>query len=295
MLLAYNTAGKMVWGHRAVKGEAYTCPGCGESPLVVKQGEIVYPHFAHKSGTACVGSEPETANHARAKYVLARAFGGMPEAVVGDRRADVLVPDWPGAGAFAVEVQLASMTGREAKARTRDWNRQGLPVMWVWGDQQHFKPAKWTNEHGREVAPARLKRISSAIESAETWFGRSCGVWTWIEDDLQWQEFRLPGERPQFRRSVDSWSARDVGGFELTTSSSRCGDVVTPRYVDEDRTLGMVHDTRLVEADPAWCWTGEYYPNEPPLVRVATLEDMLGGADGGRDWIAAHGMFEVSE
>lgn len=53
-----------------------TCPEC-DDVVTFKAGErgIVTPHVAHRSGSACAATNPETAEHMNAKLQLARALG----------------------------------------------------------------------------------------------------------------------------------------------------------------------------------------------------------------------------
>lgn len=53
-----------------------TCPEC-DDVVTFKAGErgLVVPHVAHRSGSACAATNPETAEHMNAKLQLARALG----------------------------------------------------------------------------------------------------------------------------------------------------------------------------------------------------------------------------
>jgi predicted RNA-binding Zn-ribbon protein involved in translation (DUF1610 family) len=115
----------------------FTCPSCGEA-LVARLGRIRARHFAHRPGSVCPLTAPETALHWNAKERLlelcAEAFQGRrrvtlllrcpgcrrpaprdlaaladearAEAAVGRRRADVLLL-LRGAPALALEVRVA--------------------------------------------------------------------------------------------------------------------------------------------------------------------------------------------
>jgi len=124
----------------------FTCPACAE-PLVPHLGRVRARHFAHRPGSACPLTSPETALHQNAKERLAwlcdEAFAGRRrvvlstrcpgcrrpaptdlaslgdratlEGLVGTRRADVLVTRG-GAPSLAVEVRVAHAVdeGKEA-------------------------------------------------------------------------------------------------------------------------------------------------------------------------------------
>jgi hypothetical protein len=124
----------------------FTCPAC-EDVLVPHLGRVRARHFAHRPGSACPLTSPETALHQNAKERLAwlcgEAFGGRRQVVlstrcpacrrpapvdlasfgdraelegqVGTRRADVLVCR-EGRPVLALEVRVAHPVGEEKEA-----------------------------------------------------------------------------------------------------------------------------------------------------------------------------------
>ncbi|HET9551590.1 MAG TPA: competence protein CoiA family protein [Anaeromyxobacteraceae bacterium] len=64
----------------------FTCPGCGDA-LVVRLGQVRARHFAHRPGSACPLTAPETALHFNAKERLLALCG---EAFAGARRVTLL-------------------------------------------------------------------------------------------------------------------------------------------------------------------------------------------------------------
>jgi hypothetical protein len=64
----------------------FTCPGCRE-PLVARLGRVRVPHFAHRPGSACPLTAPETALHFNAK---ARLLALCEAAFSGSRRVLLL-------------------------------------------------------------------------------------------------------------------------------------------------------------------------------------------------------------
>lgn len=60
--------GKLVRARDAAPDVSYHCPGCG-TPLLLRQGAIRSPHFAHKSHGFC---SPETALHKGVKHWIAQ-------------------------------------------------------------------------------------------------------------------------------------------------------------------------------------------------------------------------------
>lgn len=65
-----NPAGLLVSAADADRTTAYRCPEC-QSALVLRAGEVVVHHFAHKADTACTG---ETISHETAKRLLAQVI-----------------------------------------------------------------------------------------------------------------------------------------------------------------------------------------------------------------------------
>lgn len=52
MYFAINEKGSRICIDDAIKGESYFCPFCS-SEMIMKCGDIITPHFAHKSGAEC--------------------------------------------------------------------------------------------------------------------------------------------------------------------------------------------------------------------------------------------------
>lgn len=63
------------------KRPAATCPCCGEA-VTWKAGQVVTPHVAHKPGSTCAVTNPETAAHWNAKHRLAERLNAGEEIVV---------------------------------------------------------------------------------------------------------------------------------------------------------------------------------------------------------------------
>ena len=174
---AVGDPGVVVWARDAARGGAYRCPGCLASPLVVKRGQLVIAHFAHPRGVLDCSSEPETPLHLASKLTIAEVFGGVVEQVVecpvqgelelGDgratsvrRRADVFVSHT--VEPFVVEVQLSPLTVEDFHERTGDYNRAGVPVLWIWGESVHGR------RHGDPGRGSDVLRPSAARRAAST-------------------------------------------------------------------------------------------------------------------------------
>lgn len=139
MLRALNQNGEDVLGwDAAMKGDYYFCPECKDE-VIFKLGRTVTPHFAHKPGSTCAYAEGESAAHLAMKATMARF---LPEDIVQvevpmlpGHRADLLVP----AARIVIECQASKIQAGEWERRTRDYNRMGYAVLWVW-DIKRFGP-----------------------------------------------------------------------------------------------------------------------------------------------------------
>lgn len=131
MLRAINHAGEDVLGWNAVKGEHYYCPAC-EGPVVFKPGRTVTPHFAHLAQSDCEYAEGESAAHLAMKATMARMFSEsavrLEVPMLPGHRADLVVP----AARVVIECQASKIQAAEWERRTRNYNRMGYAVLWVW-------------------------------------------------------------------------------------------------------------------------------------------------------------------
>lgn len=173
---AVDLPGVRVWAKDADRATAYRCPGCDGAPLVLKRGRIVVAHFAHPAGVQDCSSEPETELHMATKLTLAEVLEGVVEHAIEcpgrRRRADVFVHT-AGGGGYVVEVQLAPLTVEQLEERTRDQNRAGYAVMWIFGDANH------AHEHGsrRGLIRASAARRAASLRSEDG------ARWSWAVDD----------------------------------------------------------------------------------------------------------------
>ncbi len=129
-----------------LKADELACQVCGQD-MIIKAGMIVKAHFAHRPQQLCsfeYKSHPESAAHREAKrflkeelpnhfidYKEARLEYEVPIKAV-KRIADVLAI-FPSGHKVAHEVQLAKITIAELEARTKDYARAGIDVVWWLG------------------------------------------------------------------------------------------------------------------------------------------------------------------
>lgn len=122
----------------AEKGPAYICPNCRKE-MILRKGQVVTHHFAHKPPVTCLWARGETQAHLKAKKFLYDMFSGRGlraevECEVlsdsGDRRADVLV--WGRNGTrVAFEVQHQPLDFEAIERRTRAYMAADVPVTWI--------------------------------------------------------------------------------------------------------------------------------------------------------------------
>lgn len=137
MLVARNEAGELI--NLLEKGtsegaEGFFCPVCG-SPVRLKKGQVMRPHFAHISLETCQGaSEHESFQHLTLKSTLygwakkeapTQLEAYLPEI---EQIADVLVAD-----TLALEIQCSRLSLRRLKERTRAYQTAGYSVLWLLG------------------------------------------------------------------------------------------------------------------------------------------------------------------
>lgn len=72
--VAADRLGNIVHAKTCMRGIDVVCVECA-SEMVLRRGDILQPHFAHKPGCECVGT-PESAAHKAGKRLLAKTLGG---------------------------------------------------------------------------------------------------------------------------------------------------------------------------------------------------------------------------
>jgi len=137
-MLVASLDGNPVEADVAIKGHEYMCPRCKET-VILKQGRIVIPHFAHKAKDLCRYAVGETMAHYKAKLFFRDSFRMRGwtatietevDCLPGDRRADVLVT-MPNQRKFAIELQHTKISDKEIEDRTFSYHRANLGVIWV--------------------------------------------------------------------------------------------------------------------------------------------------------------------
>ena len=116
--------------------QTFTCPAC-HSPVRLRHGQIMRPHFAHVSLKNCdFYSENESDEHLQLKAALYQALSQSEnvtvEAVLPELRqvADVLVND-----NLALEVQCSRLSEKRLRERTTSYHKAGFNVLWLLGEK----------------------------------------------------------------------------------------------------------------------------------------------------------------
>ena len=128
----------------SLKSGDCVCQLCS-TPMIIKAGQILRAHFAHYASCETdYQSHPESAEHREAKIYLAthlrEAFKEYTHASIEyevpipevKRIADLLAT-FPMGWRVAHEIQLASITVEQLEARTNDYARAGVDVVWWLG------------------------------------------------------------------------------------------------------------------------------------------------------------------
>ena len=127
-----------------LKPGEFVCQTCGAS-MIIKAGLIKRAHFAHASTcTSPYGSHPESPEHREAKMYLKTQLPARFEdykevrleyevPIKEVKRIVDLLAIFPNGHKVAHEIQLASITNEQLEARTKDYERAGIDVIWWLG------------------------------------------------------------------------------------------------------------------------------------------------------------------
>ena len=138
MLIARNQKGNLVSALETSlnREDSYCCPGC-QGVVLLRQGQVMCPHFAHKSLQDCqFFSENESAQHLSLKAALYKSLVNHGEKVSIEKVlsemgqiADLFVGD-----SLALEVQCSRLSQQRLRERTRAYQQAGYEVRWLLGE-----------------------------------------------------------------------------------------------------------------------------------------------------------------
>lgn len=139
MLIAKNQKGLLVSAleNGLNREEIYRCPGC-QGIVLLRQGKVICPHFAHKSLQDCqFFSENESAQHLSLKATLYQSLDNHGERVCIEKVlpelgqiADLFVGD-----SLALEVQCSRLSQQRLRERTCAYHQAGYEVRWLLGEE----------------------------------------------------------------------------------------------------------------------------------------------------------------
>jgi hypothetical protein len=242
--LAKSATGTLIFPASGAKGSCRDC----NTELIAKCGDTLTNHWAHKPGLitpACrtgvstkhlfmqgfmVGLlDPLGKRNARIEYSNRQAR----------RRADVAI-DMP-LFTYILEMQVSPIKLVKMEGRTRDWNRQGHPVLWVF-DHEIF------TQHGNKLS---MKAWAFKWTTRRSW--RQGYV---IDDDARLWWFRVLGD--------------DYDDVKVTMVEVTPGMQPQSRGLHTQPAIRLICDTNRVNGkNPlvigAFCWVGANPAMEPIL------------------------------
>lgn len=182
MLAAYNEQLMTVLARHAVRGRSYCCPEC-RSELVLKRGQLITPHFAHRAESRCsYAHDGESEEHRTMKMWMYDTLAAQPwvryvrvEEWLAGRRADVWVETMRG-NRVAIECQASNLAPEALQAKLVHYRGRGLRVLYIvhagvlrgWDPACGGVPAV----HGQiQVVPAWLRALM------QHYLDRFLGVW----------------------------------------------------------------------------------------------------------------------
>lgn len=143
MQIAFDREGNRISADKADKRSAYHCPLCGSS-LILRQGDLNIPHFAHKSNECTDGWDYDMSEW---HYSMQNRFPSEQREVVVEymgkkHRADVLD------GRQIIEFQHSPISIEEIEERNSFYSSAGYSVAWVFDvREQYASGAIYSVEH----------------------------------------------------------------------------------------------------------------------------------------------------
>ncbi|MCY1037585.1 competence protein CoiA family protein [Staphylococcus nepalensis] len=132
MLYARNSQNQNVWAGSALKGDQYRCPFCN-CEVLLKNGQIITPHFAHYKRNHLYCQKSETHEHYYLKYCIAQKLKKLNykvsiEPYIPDsyQYPDLIIDD-----AIVIEIQFSSEVVAHIVRRSRSLQNIGYKVIWI--------------------------------------------------------------------------------------------------------------------------------------------------------------------
>ena len=240
---------------------SWQCLSCQQS-VILKNGAVMAPHFAHRAKTACASfSEGESEEHLRGKALLAQWCQASNleyelEAYLPrlKQRPDVLV-----AGKIALEFQCSPLPLKQLLQRTETYLAHGYQVIWLLGARFFLKD--------------KLSTLAQQILA----YRRHYGFYFW-ELDSQQEELRCHYQveqvlgLPRVNRRTQSWS---VGSHCLRQLLSLSFAPATPLLLAPQPVIEAYFnrlEERLYRREPqALILQGEFYQRRENVREISNL------------------------
>lgn len=142
----------MISARQAEKGkEEYLCPACQEK-VILKQGSLVSPHFAHQKHSDCHSfSEGESQEHLQGKKVLFKTLKKHYSEVSLEpyisqlqQRPDLMVKNERG-DYQAIEFQCSPISIDKMIQRSQGYTKEGIEVIWILGQNFQLKETNYSH------------------------------------------------------------------------------------------------------------------------------------------------------
>lgn len=177
---------------RCSKGnDFYVCPECHQD-VILKQGMIKVAHFAHKPPVTCEYGTGESEEHRQCKTAIYDCLTAVSyldckmEKKVGNVRPDIFFESKRTGKQYAIEVQLSTLPLERIIARTAEYNRLGIYVLWL--------PQYSSSLASKRYSPHIWERWLHAV-----YYGR---VYYWVSDitiaAFRFNEYQLYVEETDF-------------------------------------------------------------------------------------------------
>lgn len=168
----------------------FVCPQCADE-VILRKGMIKIPHFAHKPLANCEFGTGESEAHRQCKTEIYDALLDLDylkceiEKPLGKVRPDIYVESKQSGKKYAIEVQLSSLSLERIIARTLEYYRLGIYVLWLpqlsyslW--RPRYSPSAWEKwlhslyfgkvyywDGGRSILPVHFDKHMLYVESSE--------------------------------------------------------------------------------------------------------------------------------
>jgi len=223
-------------------GPLYVCPRC-QNAVILKQGPIVIPHFAHKPTLSCHFGHPETRAHLVAKQAIYDALVSSPnvsnvemERDFGCSVADVFceVNGLP----VAIEIQQSGLNVETLSQRTLNYAAMGIYVLWaaLWNaGSETYRPRSWERwlhaaYFGRcyywmsadVFLPVHFGKMQKFVESRD-WYDpdgqaqEAGGYWKTLKQEILWQ----PGNALRLTKDFHAVDRQSFRGGDVSIPDCR--------------------------------------------------------------------------